>query len=66
MTGVCVCGGGARDDTYWGGKRSIALTAMGIFFFSERVVVAPENKNLKMERERETAAVAEKVACNML
>lgn len=32
----------------------MALTAMGIlFFFRERLVVAPENKDLKMERERE-------------
>lgn len=52
---MCICDGcvGARDDTYWGGKRSIALTAMGIFFSSERLVVAPDNKTLKMERERQ-------------
>lgn len=65
---MCVCvRARARETipTEAAPKRSIALTAMGIFFSSERLVVAPENKNLKMERERETAA-AEKVACNML
>lgn len=52
---MCVCVG-ARDDTYWGGKRSIALTAMGIFFSSERLVVALDNKTLKMEREGDSSS----------
>lgn len=34
----------------------MALTAMGVYFYPERLVVAPENKNLKMAREGDSSS----------
>lgn len=48
---VCVC---AREKRYLLGRQAIECSDRNRdLFFTERVVLAPENKTLKMERERE-------------